>query len=100
MSNVLVKSLLEAYGESEKLVFDRWSYSRIYSALLGGNLKHWLANILPSELLKRSLKDTINSIVTLCECTTFYETFPDEIKTPNYGETWGRFANYIEINKK
>jgi len=100
MSNMLVKSLLESYGENEQLVFDRWSYSRIYSALYGGNLKHWLANLLPSELLKRSLKEAINSIVTLCGCTNFYEIFPDEIKTPNYGETWGRFANYIEINNR
>lgn len=27
----------------------------------------------------------------------FYENFPDNIETPNYGDKWGRSANYIEI---
>ena len=58
------------------------------------------SDILPCELLKRSVKHAVESIVTLCECQEFFKTFPDNIETPNYGDTWGRLANYIEINNR
>ena len=30
----------------------------------------------------------------------FFREIPDNIVTPNYGDNWGRFANYIEINNR
>ena len=30
----------------------------------------------------------------------FYDKFPDTIHSPNYGDNWGRLANYIELNNR
>lgn len=95
-----VNKLLKAYGFSTTLHYDKWSEEHKYRALNEGNLKQWISNILPAELLERTLKQAVESIVTLCECTTFYKTFPDDIKTPDYGDKWGRLGNYIEINNR
>ena len=95
-----VNKLLKAYGFSTTLHYDKWSEEHRYRALNEGNLKQWISNILPAELLERTLKQAVESIVTLCECTTFYKTFPDDIKTPDYGDKWGRLGNYIEINNR
>lgn len=62
--------------------------------------KKWVANIVPAELLKRSIKDAVNSLMTLNQDGNFYKVFPDEILTPDYGDNWGVTANYIEINNR
>jgi len=62
--------------------------------------KKWLAGITPAELLKRSIKETVNSLMTISESGEFFEKFPKTIETPNYGDKWGRIANYIEINNR
>lgn len=98
--NFLISKLLNAYNESSILEYDKWTEKHKYHAQDGGSLKQWISNILPAELLTRTVKDAINSIVSLCECTEFYSDFPSEILTPNYGDSWGRFANYIEINNR
>lgn len=95
-----VNKLLEAYSYNTTLHYDKWTHEHAYRALNDGNLKQWVSNILPVELLERSLKKAVESIVTLCECTNFYHNFPDNISTPNYGDKWGRLANYIEINNR
>ena len=95
-----VNKLLKAYGHNETLHYDKWSEKHKYKALNNGHLKQWISNIVPSELLERPLKKSVESIVSLCECTTFYKNFPDEIKTPDYGDKWGRLGNYIEINNR
>lgn len=100
MSNAIINSLLNAYNQSENLIPDEWTLGRRYRALESGDLKQWVANVLPIELLHRGIKDAINSVVTLCECSTFYEEFPAVVISPDYGTTWGRFANYIEINNR
>ncbi len=91
-----VNKLLKALGENTELAEDKWSFEHIYSS---GN-KKWIANILPSELLNRSVKDAVNSLVTLSESGEFYDEFPNDIKSPNYGDNWGSSANYIEINNR
>ncbi len=91
-----VNELLKALDEKIELTPDTWTHDHIYSS---GN-KKWVANILPSELLTRSIKDAVNSLMTLNEANEFYQTFPDNISTPNYGDKWGRSANYIEINNR
>lgn len=95
-----VSKLLETYTGSDVLHYDKWSEQHKYRAQNSGNLKQWIANILPSELLNRSIKRAVDSIVSLCECTNFYRTFPDNVQTPDYGDKWGRLANYIEINNR
>ena len=91
-----VNKLLKALNENIGLSFDDWS---IEHSIQSGN-KKWITNILPSQLLTRSIKQSINSLVSLCECNEFFDTFPDIIETPNYGDKWGRSANYIEINNR
>ena len=93
-----VNKLLKANSHSIKLKKDMWTEEKSYYGLNTG--KKWIANIIPAELLTRSVKDAVESIVTLCESGIFYDKFPDDIETPNYGDNWGRFANYIEINNR
>ena len=91
-----VNKLLRVYKFSSKLHHDTWTINHsIYSGM-----KKWVSGIVPNELLSRSIKQAINSIDSLCECTTFYQTFPNEINSPNYGDNWGIRANYIEINNR
>ena len=93
-----VNKLLKACKHTTKLKEDKWTQSHTYYAL--NSNKKWIGNIVPSELLTRSVKNAIESIVTLSESGMFFEKFPDYIETPNYGDTWGRLANYIEINNR
>lgn len=95
-----VNQLLEAESYSTRLHFDKWSEEHSYNGIGSASSKKWIGNILPSELLKKSLKKAIESIVTLSEGNIFYKEFPCCIQTPNYGDNWGRFANYIEINNR
>lgn len=95
-----VNKLLNALKEDTKL--ERNTYSN-YIAFHGiGNAfnKRWLGNIVPSDLLRLSLKDAVEIIVTLSEGGVFYDIFPDNMQTPNYGDNWGRCANYIEMNDR
>ena len=100
MNENTVNKLLKIHSQDIKLHYDKWTEKHKFKALNSGHLKQWLANILPSELLTRSIKETVESIVSLCECTTFYERFPSNVFSPNYGDKWGRLANYIEINNR
>ncbi len=102
MSNTenTVNKMLEILFGDCCLFYDKWTDVHKYNAVGNSYLKKWISNTLPVELLTRSLKESVCSIVSLCECDNFYTEFPDEIKTPDYGDNWGRFANYIEINNR
>lgn len=91
-----VNLLLKSYNEEIKLTPDKWTQEHQF---LSGQRK-WVAGIIPCELLKRSLKDSVNSLVTLSQDNVFYEEFPENIDSPNYGDNWGVSANYIEINNR
>lgn len=91
-----VNKLLKALRENIKLKPDK----TIEKWLFESGKKKWLAGIVPSELLNRSIKDTVNTLVTINESGEFYKEFPDDVKTPDYGHNWGRRANYIEINNR
>ena len=95
-----VNKLLLAINGSSVLHYDTWSKQKCYNGIAGASNKKWLANILPAEILKRTVKRAIESIITLSESENFYREFPCCIQTPNYGDNWGRFANYIEINNR
>lgn len=88
--------LLKILGENINLKPDKWSIEHQHAS----GKKKWIANIVPSELLERTVKQAVESLVTLCECDEFFKTFPDDIQTPNYGDKWGVRANYIEINNR
>ena len=91
-----VNKLLKALGHNTTLHYDNWTKEHEY---ISGK-KKWIANILPYQLLRRSVKKAVESIVTLCECDEFFQKFPENIESPNYGDKWGRLANYIEINNR
>ena len=92
----LVNKLLKALNENTDLNQDKW----IKEHLIISDKKKWVANILPFELLNRTVKQAVESLVTINESGFFYDKFPDNILTPNYGDKWGRIANYIEINNR
>jgi hypothetical protein len=91
-----VNKLLKSLGYEIELEQDAWSLNKQH---LSGD-KKWLANIVPSELLTRTVKQAVESLMTICQCNRFYKTFPDIIETPDYGDKWGVRANYIEINNR
>ena len=91
-----VNKLLSAFDEDIKLSQDKFTLEHQCSA----QTRKWICGIVPFELLKRSLKDAINSLITLNQDGNFYETFPAEILTPDYGDNWGVSANYIELNNR
>ncbi len=92
--------LLKALNEDINLKKDKWTIEKTYYSIGCFKPKKWVANIVPSELLSRSIKQAVESIVTLSESDIFYNIFPDNIETPDYGDSWGRSANYIEINNR
>ena len=91
-----VNKLLKALNENTNLKEDHFSIEKQIDA----NGRKWLANILPVELLNRSVKQAVESLVTISQSNIFYKEFPPEIETPNYGDKWGVKANYIEINNR
>ena len=95
-----VDKLLSALGEDLKLEKNDWSENFAFHGVGNAYSKRWMADILPVELLKLSIKDAVNIIATLSEGGIFYERFPENVETPNYGDNWGRLANYIEINDR
>ncbi len=91
-----VNKLLTALNESKDFVPDKWT---VEHQIVSG-MRKWIADILPSELLTRSVKQAIGSLLTLSQDGIFYEEFPNNIETPDYGDNWGVRANYIEINNR
>ena len=69
--------------------------SRIYDV----NGKKWL-NARPRELLRLTPERTIQSLCTIIKPNNQYPGIPSYIPTPNFGDKWGRHANYIEINPR
>ena len=67
----IVNKLLESYGEKNALSPDKWTEEHIFVS----GMRKWIANILPSELLKRSVKDAVNSLMTLNQDGNFYKEF-------------------------
>ena len=81
---------------SKNFYWENYAFHGISSAYN----KRWLGNIVPADVLKLSVKQAIEIIATLSESGVFYDKFPNHIETPNYGDKWGRSANYIEINNR
>ena len=91
-----INKLLTTLNLDTKLAPLHWEEKNIYCA----GKRKWIGNIVPSELLRKSVKDAINTLMTLNQSEKFHPTFPNEILTPNYGDKWGIRANFIEINNR
>ncbi len=100
MKENCVNLLLKAFDYDIKLEKNNDFKDKIYHSLGCALEKKWIANIVPSELLNKDLKEIINLIATISEDYNFYNYFPDNVETPDYGDNWGRFANYFELNNR
>ena len=89
-----INLLLKAHNNSTRLYKNRNFDDKIYHSIGCYKNKKWIGNILPQELLAQDIKESIELIVSLSESEIFYSDFPKNIETPNYGDNWGRFANY------
>ncbi len=74
---------------------DNWTKDHIYSA----GYQKWV-NAPVSELLTRTPEQVIQSVCTLTKPPLRYPEIPSSIPSPDYGDKWGRHANYIEINPR
>lgn len=92
----IVNKLLISLGENTNLQPDIWTKEH---QLVSG-MRKWIGNIVPFDLLTRSVKQSVESLVTLSQDGVFYKSFPDEILSPDYGDNWGVSANYIELNNR
>lgn len=61
--------------------------------------KKWV-DLPPEDLLKFNPKDSIEALCTLNKQRDCLPGIPAFIPSPNYGDNWGRKANYIEINPR
>jgi len=91
-----VNKLLKALNEDTTLTVDKFTQEK----QVVSKMKKWIAGIVPYDLLKRSIKDTVNSLMTLNQEGNFYDIFPDNVNSPDYGDNWGVSSNYIEINNR
>ncbi|MBQ3641515.1 hypothetical protein II906_06300 [bacterium] len=91
-----VNKLLQSLGENIELKPDQWTKEHEFSS----GMRKWIANIVPAKLLNRSIKKSIEALMTLNQDGNFYNKFPDKIESPDYGDNWGVTANYIEINNR
>ncbi len=94
-----LQSLYSAASKNSKIKTDNWTLGHLYYGVNRPD-KRWVAGVEPGELLNRSLGDAINSIMTLQYGQNVPDKIPSNIKTPDYGDNWGRHANYIEINNR
>ena len=74
---------------------DAWTHAHTIQA----GIKKWV-NAHPIELMKRTPEQAIQSICTLVKPNSQYPGIPSYIPSPNFGDNWGRHANYIEINPR
>ena len=90
-----LRKLFWLTAQRNSIYEDDWTKKHIYST----GYHKWV-NAKPNELLKRTPEETIQSLCTITKQRQHYPQIPDYIPTPNYGDKWGRHANYIEINPR
>ena len=96
----LVDKFLYSLGEKTDFIKNEPVIQKAYKGLGRAYRKKWLSYITPYELLSCNMKESINDIVSLSEDDFFHKNFPKNIYSPNYGDKWGRCANYFEINNR
>ena len=90
-----VKKMFYIMSGKNAVYEDAWTNSHLYQV----GIKKWV-NAHPIELLKRTPEQAIQSICTLIKPNNQYPGIPPYIPSPNFGDKWGRHANYIEINPR
>jgi hypothetical protein len=78
---------------------DEWTKSHLFQGANGASWKKWVYAH-PAELLRRNAEQAIQSICTITKKADGFPEIPNGIYSPNYGDKWGRFATYIEINPR
>lgn len=96
----LIDKLLFSINENNSFYPDKDFIDSCFKGLNRAFMKKWTGNIIPFDFLSLDLKEAINRIVNLSESGIFYKNFPNQMHSPNYGDKWGRCANYIEINNR
>ena len=77
---------------------NKYTNSHLYNDGNTGS-KKWV-KLPPEQLLKFEPKHSIEAIFSLSKPKNAALTIPTQISTPDYGNNWGRKANYIEINPR
>lgn len=95
-----VNRMLRTASGSEILNYDLWAKQHAYHGIGDASEKKWIAKITPHELLTRTVKQAVEAIFTLSESGKFHRYVPANIQSPDFGDKWGRNANYIEINNR
>lgn len=90
-----LRKLFWITAQRNSIYEDEWTKKHLYST----GYHKWV-NAPPNELLKRTPEETIQSICTITKKPQHYPQIPGYIPTPQYGDKWGRHANYIEINPR
>ena len=90
-----IKKLFYIVSGKNEVYEDMWTHAHTFRA----GLKKWV-NAHPIELMKRTPEQTIQSICTLIKPNNQFPGIPPYIPSPNFGDKWGRHANYIEINPR
>ncbi|MBE7711653.1 MAG: hypothetical protein E7Z92_05890 [Cyanobacteria bacterium SIG31] len=90
-----VKKLFYHLTGRNRVYEDKWTQTKLVQA----GIKKWV-NAHPIELIKRSAEQAIQSICTITKPNKSSPKIPAKIQTPNFGNNWGRNANYIEINPR
>ncbi len=90
-----LKKLFKITTGRDTVYEDNWTKDKMYST----GYYRWV-NSRPNELLIRTPEQVIQSACTITKPPLHYPEIPDYIPSPNYGDKWGRYANYIEINPR
>lgn len=93
--NQPLKKLFWVSTRRNDIYEDNWTKEHLYQA----GTKKWV-NAHPAELLRHTPEQTIQSLCTLIKPDNQYPGIPPYIPSPNFGDKWGRRANYIEINPR
>lgn len=90
-----LKKLFYIVSGKNAVYEDVWTHQHLYQA----GMKKWV-NAHPVELLRRTPEQVIQSVCTLIKPQNQLPGIPPYIPSPNFGDNWGRHANYIEINPR
>ncbi|MDD3419654.1 MAG: hypothetical protein PHE78_03520 [Candidatus Gastranaerophilales bacterium] len=93
------KKLFWVVSGKSSVYEDEWTKMKLFQGSNGAGWKKWVFAH-PAELLKRTPEQAIQSIATLTKKENAYPEIPNGIFSPNFGEKWGRFATYIEVNPR
>lgn len=85
--------LLYCLTGRDYLFEDEWTKNNLTNE---AGYKKWV-DAYPDFLLKRTPEQALQSIGTIIKCG---KRFPYPAVSPDYGDKWGRHANYIEINPR